>query len=104
MLIDQEPRSRLPADGPVDVVAASIDGRHDDPMLLAQRGRAAVARVSQKTLRSAGHVLGPGPLVSEEEYARRMGDLGVYLRQHHRDRDLAYLGELALAAAERRHG
>ncbi len=84
--------------------AAAIDAGHDDPMLLAQRVRAAVARVSERTLRSAGYVLGPGPLVGEEQYARRVADLGVYLRQHHGHRDLAYLGELALAAEGRPHG
>lgn len=82
----------------------AIDAGAGDPALLGQRVRAAVAAVSERTLHTAGYLLGPGPLVSEEAYARRVADLGVYLRQHHGQRDLAYLGELALAAEERDHG
>jgi len=82
----------------------AIDAGAGDPALLGQRVRAAVAAVSERTLHTAGYLLGPGPLVSEEAYARRVADLGVYLRQHHGQRDLAYLGELALAAEERHHG
>lgn len=88
----------------LEFAAAEIDAGAQDPMLLAQRVRAVVARVAEKTLEAAGDVLGPGPLVGEERYARRVSDLGVYLRQHHGQRDLAYLGELALTAQERLHG
>jgi alkylation response protein AidB-like acyl-CoA dehydrogenase len=96
--------SLFTAEACLEHAAAAIDAGIDDPLLLGQRVRAAVAGVSEKVLHTAGHVLGPGPLVGEEDYARRVADLGVYLRQHHGQRDLAYLGELALAAAEHRHG
>lgn len=88
----------------LEYAAVAIDAGTEDTELLAQRVRAAVARVSEMALHTAGYVLGPAPLVGEEEYARRVADLGVYLRQHHGQRDLAYLGELAVAAQERRHG
>lgn len=88
----------------LEYAAAAIDAGADDQALLAQRVRAVVAGVSEKAMHTAGYLLGPGPLVSEEDYARRVADLGVYLRQHHGQRDLAYLGELALAEQGCRHG
>lgn len=83
--------------------AEAVDAGAAEPMLLAQRVRATVARVCEHAMLVAGHLLGPGPLVGEEAYARRVADLGVYLRQHHGPRDLAQLGELAAAAAEHDH-
>lgn len=83
----------------LEYAAEAIDAGAADPMLLAQRVRATVARVCENAMLTAGYVLGPGPLVGDEEYARRVADLGVYLRQHHGQRDLAHLGELAVAAA-----
>lgn len=69
-------------------------------LLLAQRVRAVVVRCAESVMQTAGHALGPGPLVTDESYARRVADLGVYLRQHHAERDLAYLGELVVAGME----
>ena len=43
-------------------------------------------------LRIAGHALGPGPLTQEEDHAKRVADLQVYVRQHHAERDDASLG------------
>ena len=68
--------------------------------VLAQRVRAVVVRCAEAVLQTASHALGPGPLVSDEAHARRVADLGVYLRQHHGERDLAYLGELVVAGTE----
>jgi alkylation response protein AidB-like acyl-CoA dehydrogenase len=68
--------------------------------LLAQRVRAVVVRCAEAVLQTVGHALGPGPLVSDESHARRVADLGVYLRQHHGERDLAYLGELVVTGTE----
>lgn len=64
--------------------------------LLAQRVRAVTARAAEAVQQIAGHALGPGPLVGDEGYARRVADLTVYLRQHHGERDLAQLGQLIL--------
>ncbi|WBP96316.1 acyl-CoA dehydrogenase [Mycolicibacterium neoaurum] len=84
--------------------AAAIDDATGSAALLAQRVRAVVARTCENTVRDAGYVLGPGPLVGEESYARRVADLTVYLRQHHGPRDLVYLGELVVAAGQARRG
>lgn len=85
------------AEASLQRAAEEIDAGTSDAMLLAQRVRATVARVCEQVMLTAGHLLGPGPLVGEEAYARRVADLGVYLRQHHGQRDLAHLGELAAA-------
>ena len=62
---------------------------------LALRVRAVVADAAERTLRDAGHALGPAPLAFHEEHARRVADLTLYLRQHHGERDLAELGRTA---------
>ncbi len=43
--------------------------------------------------------LGPAPLTFDEEHARRVADLTVYVRQHHGDRDLARTGAMLVEAA-----
>jgi alkylation response protein AidB-like acyl-CoA dehydrogenase len=60
--------------------------------LVAQRVRSTVAAAAETVLTHVGHALGPGPLTGEEEHARRVADLTVYLRQHHAERDLDRLG------------
>ncbi|MBP2218501.1 acyl-CoA dehydrogenase [Arthrobacter sp. CAN_C5] len=75
--------------------AADIDaGRAggDAGALLAARVRSIVADTAESILTTVGHALGPAPLVLEEEHARRVADLQVYLRQHHAERDVVSLG------------
>lgn len=60
--------------------------------LLAARVRGMVAAAAERVLVLAGHALGPAPLTLDEEHARRVADLTVYLRQHHAERDDARLG------------
>ncbi|MDX6357457.1 MAG: hypothetical protein QOH37_511 [Nocardioidaceae bacterium] len=79
----------------------------DDPetpgaeaVLVAQRVRQVVADTSEEVLTRVGHALGPAPLTGEEEHARRVADLTVYVRQHHGERDLARQGQLSLDSAE----
>ncbi|WP_253908062.1 acyl-CoA dehydrogenase [Arthrobacter sp. H20] len=60
--------------------------------LLAARVRGIVAEAAEAVLATVGHGLGPAPLVLEEDHARRVADLQVYLRQHHAERDAAALG------------
>jgi alkylation response protein AidB-like acyl-CoA dehydrogenase len=67
--------------------------------LLAKRVRATVAHACEDVLRSSGHALGPGPLTQEEDHAKRVADLQVYVRQHHAERDDASAGA-ALTASE----
>jgi alkylation response protein AidB-like acyl-CoA dehydrogenase len=64
--------------------------------LVAQRVRQVVADTVEEVLSRVGHALGPAPLTGEEDHARRVADLTVYVRQHHGERDLARLGRLSL--------
>lgn len=64
--------------------------------LLALRVRSVVAHAAETTLREVGHALGPAPLAFDEEHARRVADLELYVRQHHAERDLAALGRIVL--------
>jgi alkylation response protein AidB-like acyl-CoA dehydrogenase len=67
--------------------------------ILAMRVRAVVANAAERTIRQVGHALGPAPLAFDEDHARRVADLELYLRQHHAERDLAQLGSAVLAGA-----
>ncbi len=81
--------------------AASVvdDGTVPPPAAtrLAQRVRQVVAVAAEEVLARAGHALGPAPLAREEAHARRVADLGLYLRQHHAERDAAALGAAVLS-------
>ncbi|HEU5265713.1 MAG TPA: hypothetical protein VFU35_03390 [Jatrophihabitans sp.] len=70
-----------------------------DGELLAMRVRAVVAEAVEHALRQVGHALGPAPLAFDAEYAARVADLELYVRQHHAERDLDALGELLLPHA-----
>lgn len=74
--------------------AALIDMSEPEPRRLAKRVRATVARAGEEILWRAGHALGPTPLAFDAEYAKRAADLGLYLRQHHAERDVSSLGGL----------
>ena len=69
-----------------------------DERLLAERVRAVVVDAAALTLAEADAALGPGPLVKDEDHARRVADLHLYLRQHHGLRDSARIGRLLVAA------
>ena len=64
----------------------------------ALRVREVVALAAEDVLRRAAHGLGPGPLATDEDHARRVADLELYLRQWHAERDQAALGEDLLRA------
>ena len=66
--------------------------------LLASRVRGVVADAAERILTLVGHALGPAPLTFDEDHARRVADLTVYLRQHHAARDDAREGEALLAS------
>ena len=68
--------------------------------VLAHRVRASCAGTAEGLVAIVGHALGPGPLTADEEHARRVADLTVYVRQHHAERDLARLGSLLLGGGE----
>lgn len=82
--------------------AAIADSGEVDPaetVLITQRVRQSVADTADEVLSRVGHALGPAPLTGEEEHARRVADLTVYLRQHHAERDLVRQGEQVLAGS-----
>ena len=56
--------------------------------------RALTEAVATGVLTRTGRALGAGPLSHDEAHSRAVADLTVYLRQHHAERDLAWLGEL----------
>lgn len=58
----------------------------------AARVRAVVAAAVEDVVSRVGHALGPAPLAQDEQHARRVADLQLYVRQHHAERDLAALG------------
>jgi alkylation response protein AidB-like acyl-CoA dehydrogenase len=88
----------------LEAAAAAVDADPDDvtgvARLVALRARAVVERAASEVLDRVGRALGPAPLAIEADHARRVADLQIYLRQSHAERDLATLGELALAAAD----
>ncbi len=66
----------------------------------ALRVRDVVAAAAEDVLLRAAHCLGPGPLATDEEHARRVADLELYLRQWHAERDQAALGHELLQAGD----
>ncbi|MDP9952691.1 MULTISPECIES: acyl-CoA dehydrogenase family protein [Streptomyces] len=60
--------------------------------LRAMRTRAFVESVCRQVLDHVGRATGAGPLCHDTGHARTVADLGVYIRQHHAERDLAGLG------------
>lgn len=81
-----------------DLDAGRASGRDGD--ILALRVRAVVAGAAERTIRQVGHALGPAPLAFDEEHARRVADLELYVRQHHAERDLARLGAAITARGQ----
>jgi alkylation response protein AidB-like acyl-CoA dehydrogenase len=87
--------ARWSAELALSEAAAAIDA---DPMPAAQAGRlaartrAVVAEAVEVVLTQAGHALGPAPLAFNAEYAQRVADLTLYVRQHHAERDLSAHG------------
>lgn len=78
--------------------AAAID---DHPDAGHQRAIGTVRGSAEHTARTvldvAPRLFGATGLCREQPIAQRMADLGVYIRQHHGERDLAVLGEQLLA-------
>ncbi|WP_322409788.1 acyl-CoA dehydrogenase [Microbacterium invictum] len=73
-------------------------GPRTDEALLANRARTVTAHAATTTLRTADVALGPLPLVADEDHARRVADLHLYLRQHHGARDTARIGRDLVAS------
>ncbi|MFI8595292.1 acyl-CoA dehydrogenase [Microbacterium sp. NPDC078428] len=71
---------------------ADAGANADEARVIAERVRAVVSDAVERVLAIADTALGPAPLTADEDHARRVADLRVYLRQHHGGRDLARLG------------
>lgn len=83
--------------------AAAIDAGEADGdagMQWFYRTRAVIADSVEAVLRQVGHALGPAPLTFDEDHARRVADLTVYLRQEHAERDRVAAGHRLLAQDE----
>ncbi len=62
----------------------------------ALRVRGGVAVAVERIQGLVSQNLGPAPLAFDEQYAKRMADLSLYIRQHHAMRDDAQLGALIM--------
>jgi len=58
--------------------------------------RAVVEALATDAVERVGRALGPAPLATDRAHAKRVGDLSLYLRQSHAERDLEELGRQAL--------
>ncbi|MDO5735820.1 MAG: acyl-CoA dehydrogenase [Propionibacteriaceae bacterium] len=77
------------------VDAGALASEHAWPATV--RIRHIVHDACETVLRAAAHGLGPGPLTADEDHARRVSDLEIYLRQHKAERDEALIGDGLLA-------
>jgi len=84
------------------VAAGQVDADPHDrgglAEVTARRVRAIVETAANEALGRTDRALGPGPLCLDEQHAKAVADLTVYVRQSHAERDLAALGSLASAA------
>ncbi|GAA2998184.1 acyl-CoA dehydrogenase family protein [Actinokineospora diospyrosa] len=60
--------------------------------------RAVVERAAWEVVDRVPRIVGPTPLSRDRQFAQRLADLQVYVRQHHAERDLAALGRTVLDA------
>ncbi|MFJ2618442.1 acyl-CoA dehydrogenase [Glutamicibacter sp. NPDC087344] len=65
--------------------------------------RGEISRICERMLRISAHATGPGPLALDENHARRVADLSIYIRQHHAARDDATLGRMILENLDKEH-
>ncbi len=80
----------------IDAGRLSGDGAWSEAL----RVRGTVAAAAGRIQSLVSQNLGPGPLVFDDEYGKRMADLSLYLLQHHAMRDDAQLGGLTLGGAD----
>lgn len=63
------------------------------------QARLQVEQAATAVMTHAGRALGAAPLCRDKDFARRMADLPVFIRQSHAERDLAFLGTQILDGA-----
>ncbi|MYT68187.1 MULTISPECIES: acyl-CoA dehydrogenase [unclassified Streptomyces] len=64
------------------------------------RTRALVEKTCTEVLGHVGRATGAGPLCHDEQHARAVADLTVYIRQHHAEANLAELGHTIAEAGQ----
>ncbi|WP_141392892.1 acyl-CoA dehydrogenase family protein [Glutamicibacter sp. BW77] len=74
--------------------AAGLADRGALDAMHAARVRGHIAQLCGRVLQISAEATGPGPLATDENHARRVADLGIYVRQHHGARDDAALGRM----------
>ena len=79
----------------LDIAAAQVDA-NSCGWIQGHRLRGQLAHLGNRLLEICQAALGPAPLAFDEDHARRVADLTIYLRQHHASRDDAALGSLLL--------
>lgn len=65
-------------------------------MRTARRVRAVVEAAATEVVDRVGRALGPAPLATDSDHAKRVGDLQLYVRQSHAERDLEEHGRHVL--------
>lgn len=83
--------------------AAELADREQLGPRQAAQTRGEIARICERMIHISGHATGPGPLALDEEHARRVADLSIYIRQHHATRDDAALGRMLLEDRSKEH-
>ncbi|HEX3592016.1 MAG TPA: acyl-CoA dehydrogenase family protein [Pseudonocardiaceae bacterium] len=88
------------ADSLLAATARLADGSGADLAVPVRTAKAAVERAAWDMHDRVPRITGPTPLCRDHQFAQRLADLQVYVRQHHAERDLAVLGAAVLSAAE----
>ncbi|HSZ40055.1 MAG TPA: acyl-CoA dehydrogenase [Trebonia sp.] len=86
--------ARAALDQAADDIDADPDDLRGDGWTRALRVRSLTEAVATDVIARTGRALGAGPVGLDEAHSRAVADLGVYLRQHHGERDLELLGKL----------
>ncbi|MCY7344493.1 MAG: acyl-CoA dehydrogenase [Pseudonocardia sp.] len=85
------------ADALLTCTAQAVDAAPGETHAVATaRVRTAVERAAREVVDRVPRIVGPGPLSQDPFLARTLADLGLYVRQHHGERDHAALGTLVL--------
>jgi hypothetical protein len=88
------------ADALLGELGARTSAERDLPAEDASAARTAVELAVEEVLHRAPRVSGPTPLCRDAQFAHRVADLGVYVRQHHAEADYEQLGRRLLASGE----
>jgi hypothetical protein len=79
----------------LDAAGHEIDSQPDDVPAAMRRAlmlRHTVERAATHIVDLYGRAFGPRPLIQDPEIVRRVGELQLYIRQHHDEHDLESIG------------